>query len=129
MEVGRMIFFDKLTGEVIVDTGEREGNSVRRLNPEEYVPIYIELSSRNPDSYDYIELNYRDFAQDFIECISYRVNTENKELEFKYPDGNGGDTDFQPPLTTRIEKLEEYLEEHEAALIELAEIVLRGGNE
>jgi len=87
MQIGRRIYFDVLTGNIVLDTGERQGSVIPRTI-EQNIEEYKALSERNRDTFDVIELDYGQYAQDFLECNGYRVNLETKELEFSYPDPN-----------------------------------------
>lgn len=120
MKIGRRIYFDKDTGNVIVDVGERRG-SVVPTTTEQDIKNYTALSERNRDSFDYIELEYGQYAQDFAECNGYRVNPETKELEFSYPDPNAPEEPkepvYQAPLSEEVKKLETRITATEDALL------------
>lgn len=85
MEIGRRIFYDIVTGEKIVNTGERSGN-VFKTTVEHDIKIYQDLSERQWDSFDFIELEYGQYNKDFEARYEYRVNPKTKEIEFSYPD-------------------------------------------
>lgn len=97
LKIGRRIYFDVSTGNVLVDTGERSG-SVVPTTIEQDITNYKELSERVIGTFAYFELPYGQFAQDFAECSGYRVNVDKiseipieegyKALEFSYPDPN-----------------------------------------
>ncbi|EMT54701.1 hypothetical protein I532_03815 [Brevibacillus borstelensis AK1] len=92
--VGRRIYYEKSTGNVIIDTGERLG-FVRETTVDEDFASYAALAERTRDTVDYIQLEYGQYAQDFAECNGYRVNPETRTLEFSYPDPNQPD---EPPV-------------------------------
>lgn len=80
------------------------------------------LSERNRDTFDVIELEYGQYAQDFIESQgNYRVNPETKELEFSYPDLNEPEApqEFRQPLSVEVEKLKEEDLNNKEAIAEL----------
>jgi chloramphenicol O-acetyltransferase len=106
---GRKIFFDKTNGDVIFDTGERIGTIPTTI--EHDVQAYTVLSIRNRDTFDVLELEFGDHAQDFAECNSYRVNVANKTLEFSYPDPNEPTAPpvYQKPLSEQVSALSEQL--------------------
>ena len=106
MKIGRKIFYDKVTGNNIIDTGEHEGSVVKKTI-EQDIATYTALSERNRDSFDVLELEYGQYAQDFAECNGYRVNPETKELEFSYPDPNEPTAPpvYQKPLSEQIAEL------------------------
>lgn len=86
-QIGRRIYYDLETGNVLIDTGERQG-SVLPTTIEQDVMDYVALSERNRNTFNVIELAYGQYAQDFADCIGYRVNVESNSLEFSYPDPN-----------------------------------------
>ncbi len=95
MKIGRKIFYEVETGNVIINTGERQG-SVIPSTIEQDIATYKSLFERNRGSFDVIELEFGQYAQDFAECNGYRVNPETKELEFSYP--NPSEEEFQEPI-------------------------------
>lgn len=112
MEIGRRIYYDILTGNILVDTGERQG-FVRETTIEEDISTFKVLSERNPETFDFIELEYGQYAQDFIECNGYRINPKTLKIEFSYPDPSGEEPQepiYQEPLSTRIDKLEQTID-------------------
>lgn len=128
MKIGRKIFYDKSTGDVVMDTGERSG-SVVRTTIEQDIATYTALSERNRDSFDVLELEYGQYAQDFAECNGYRVNPETKELEFSYPDPNEPEQPpvFQKPLSEQIKTLELQQLQTNEDLSALMDFVISGG--
>lgn len=112
MDIGRKIYYDKATGNVILDTGERSGD-VRPTTVEQDIASYSVLSKRNRDSFGVIELAFGQYHQDFIQSKGYRVNPQTKVIEFSYDD-TGENTPSEPdsepeytvPLTEQIANLE-----------------------
>lgn len=106
MNIGRRIYYDKPTGNVLVDTGERSGH-VCETTVDQDIAAYTALLERVRDTFDVIELPYGQHAQDFRECIGYRVNPQTAELEFAYPDPDNPEElpTFEPPLTAQIIEL------------------------
>lgn len=107
-KVGRTIFYDIQTGSVLVDTGDRVGDVIY-LSPTELVKVYIKLTERHRDTFDYIELEYGQYREDFLHATSYRVNPKTKELVFSY-DKIEEDEEMEPiyqePLTEKVARLE-----------------------
>jgi hypothetical protein len=111
MKVGRKIYYDKMTGCVIVDTGERFG-AVRETTTEEDFQAYKALSERNPETVGMIQLEYGQYSQDFMECNGYRVNPETLEIEFSYPDPSQPEPIiYQKPLSEEIADLKQSIAE------------------
>jgi hypothetical protein len=124
-KIGRKIFYDLETGNVIVDTGERQG-FVMATTIEQDVSSYKALSERNRETFDVIELPFGIYMQDFAICEDYKVNVETKKLEFFYPDPNDPQPEpvYQEPLSIKVKSLEErnmQLMLAQAELIEKAE--------
>ena len=112
MKIGRKIFYELVTGNIIVDTGERQG-SVVATTVEQDIATFTALSERNSDTFDVIELAFGEYAQDFAECNGYRVNPATKALEFSYPDPENPEAPkvFEAPLTEQIKLLKTELED------------------
>jgi hypothetical protein len=110
MKIGRRIYFEIATGNIILDKGEMQG-SVVATTVEQDVASFVALSERNRNSFDYLELAFGDHAQDFAECNGYRVNVATKTLEFSYPDPNAPTTPpvYQKPLSEQVSALSEQL--------------------
>ena len=121
MKIGRKIYHDIATGNVIIDTGERQG-SVIPTTIEQDIQTYKALSERNRETFDYIELEYGQYAQDFAECNGYKVNPETKELEFSYPNPNEEEPQepaYQAPLSEEVKELKARQGSTEDALLTL----------
>lgn len=121
MYIGRTVFYDKNTGDVIVDTQEKRGSATYR-EPDYYIERYTALIERIRETFDYIELEYGQYAQDFTECNGYRVNPETKELEFSYPDPNEEEPQepvYQKPLSVEVEELKERQQATDMAVFQL----------
>ncbi|MEK3993723.1 hypothetical protein MKY29_11915 [Psychrobacillus sp. FSL K6-2365] len=120
MNLGRRIYFDKATGNILVDKGEHEG-ILRVPTVDQDIESYISLSERNRETFDYIELNYGEFSQDFAESNGVRVNPNTKELEFSYPDPNEPEAPqiFRKPLSEEVERLKAEDLNNKEAIAEL----------
>lgn len=125
MNIGRMIFYDNVTGEKIVDTGELSNANIKKT-VEQQIATYTALSERNRDTFDVLELSYGAYSQDFAECSGYRVNVETKTLEFSYPDPNEPTLEqpYQAPLSEKVKKLELVQSVTDTTLLELMESLL-----
>ncbi len=106
MLIGRKIYYDKITGTPLVNTGE---GSLLPTTIEDDFFTYSVLNERNPESVGVVQLEYGQYTQDFAESGGYRVNVETKTLEFSYPDPNAPEEPpvFQKPLTEQILQLKE----------------------
>lgn len=110
-KIGRKLYYDKTTGDIIVDTGERSGNVVGTTS-EKDISTYITLSERNIETFDFIQLEFGQYSQDFAECNGYMVNPETRLIEFSYPDPNEPDIEpvYQKPLSVEVANLRELVD-------------------
>lgn len=124
MNIGRRIFYDTMTGNVLVNTGERTG-FVIETSVEQDIEAYL-LSELNREKFDFIELKYGQYAQDFAECDGYRVNPETRQVEFSYPDPNKPEVEqpYQIPLSEQVAELQQAQQETNATLLEFMEASL-----
>ena len=106
MKIGKHIYYELVTGNVILETGERQG-SVFPTTIEQEIANFTVLSERNRNTFDFLELPYGAHAQDFVGSNGYRVNPKTKKLEFSYPVPGEPEAPqvFGPPLTEQIEEL------------------------
>lgn len=105
---GNRMYYDKTTGEVFFQTGEIKTTfDMPKSTIEEEISKYKALSERNRETFDVIELEYGQYAQDFAESNGYRVNPETKTLEFSYPNPNDPEVEqpYQAPLSEQVEGL------------------------
>lgn len=127
MNIGRRIYYDKATGNVIVDTGERSGHVVPTTVEQDF-RSYAALAERVPETVGVLELEYGQFAEDFAACNGYRVDVsgETPTLVFSYPDPSNPEAPpvYRKPLSEEVAELKQRQELMQAALDEL---ILRGG--
>ena len=114
--IGKRIYYLKVDGRVILDTGEAEG-WVNPTTSDDDWRIYTELSKYNKREVDYIELQFGEFKTEFAECTSYRVNVDTKQLEFDYtPVPEPPEVPVKPTLHERVDNLELGAEATQEAL-------------
>ena len=114
--LGKRIYYLKVDGRVILDTGEAEG-WVNQTTTEDDWRIYTELSKYNKSEVDFIELQFGEFKTEFAECTSYRVNIDTKTLEFDYtPIPDPPEVPTSPTLHERVDDLELGAEATQEAL-------------
>lgn len=128
MDIGKRVYFDTKTGEVILNTGERSGWVVQ-TTIEDDIRAFKVLSERNRDTFDFLEFEYGAHReQESIGGYVVGVELETKSLIFEYPT-----PDEQPPVVTTenpFDSIRELKEENttiKASMAELAELVLSGG--
>ena len=113
MQIGAKIYYDKVTGEIILHIGKKSGD-VKETTREEDFQSYIALSERVPDTVGCIQLEYGQYTQDFAECNGYKVNIETGQLEFSYPDPNNIEPQepvYQKPLSEEVADLKQAIAE------------------
>ena len=104
--IGKRIYYLKVDGRVILDTGEAEG-WVNKTTPEQDWEIYTDLQKYSKTEVDYVELQFGELKTEFAECTSYRVNPSTKELEFDYtPAPEPPDVPQTPTIHERVQTLE-----------------------
>lgn len=114
--IGKRIYYLKVDGRVILDTGEAEG-WVNKTTTEDDWRIYSELQKYNKTEVDFIELQFGEFKTEFAECTSYRVNVDNKQIEFDYtPVPPSPEVPVAPSLHERVDNLELGAEATQEAL-------------
>lgn len=118
--IGRRIYYDIFTGEVLVEVGEKIGNQ-KPTTIEQDIQTYKVLSERNPETFGVLELEYGQYAQDFAVCNGFRVNPETKQLEFSYPDPNEPEAPpvYQKPLSEEIAETKQAIAELTILLAQL----------
>lgn len=119
----KRLFYDLNTREVFF---ENYMNIDRTI--EEDRNTFQILQGRIDTSYDYLDVDYELYKQDFAECNGYRVNVETKTLEFSYPDPNEPDVEqpYQAPLSEQIAELRAENVTTLEAIAEVYELVLGG---
>lgn len=118
--IGKRIYYLKVDGRVILDTGEAEG-WVNPTTSDDDWRIYTELSKYNKSEVDFIELQFGEFKTEFAECTSYKVNVDTKTLEFDYtPKPEPPDVPHTPTVHERLDALEKTNEEQDLLISELA---------
>ncbi|MCD7034306.1 hypothetical protein LRR81_08670 [Metabacillus sp. GX 13764] len=81
MQIGRRIYYDNASGEVILDKGEMEGDVLQTTDMQDIFSFPV-LSERDRDSFDYINLEFGAFSDQFKEHKSYKVNVKSKQIIF-----------------------------------------------
>ena len=120
MNIGRKIYYELSTGNIVCDTGERSG-SVIPTTVEQDFAAYSALTNRVPSSVGYKQLTYGQYAQDFAQCNGYRVDPVTLEVLFSYPDPNAPEESpvYHKSLTEQIAEQDARLADIELAMIEI----------
>lgn len=122
MQIGRKIYYDLETGNIIIDTGERSGSVVETTVEQDFV-TYAALAERVPSTVGCLQLDYGEFAQEFAECNGYwvDVSSETPSLLFSYPNPEQPEEPFvyRKPLSEQVQEQEQRLADVELALADL----------
>ncbi len=123
IRVGRKIFYDKATGEILVNVPSQEGQQV--YDAAGLIQVYPTLRERDPESYGVIDLEFGQYEEDFAQATHCRVNLDTLTLEFSYPDPNEPEAPpvFRKPLTQEIEELKQADIENKQAIAELTMMI------
>ncbi|MCI2201085.1 MAG: hypothetical protein LKK61_06990, partial [Clostridium sp.] len=75
-QIGRRIYYDKATGNVLLDTGEMQGSdgALKETTVDQDFESYTVLSERNADTVGVIQLEYGDLSDKFSTCTGYYVD-------------------------------------------------------
>lgn len=115
--IGKRIYYLKVDGRVILDTGEAEG-WVNPTTTEDDWRIYTELQKYNPEEVDFIEIKWGEFKTEFSECTSYKVNIDTKQIEFDYtPIPDPPDVPKKPSIHERMDVQENTNNEQDELII------------
>jgi hypothetical protein len=66
MQIGRKIYYENSTGNVLVDTGERDGSVIPTTQEDDFT-FYSALSGRVPSTIGCLQLNFGDYAANFAQ--------------------------------------------------------------
>lgn len=122
MQIGRRIYFDTTTGNIIQDTGERYGDVIETSQEQDFA-AYCTLTERVPETVGMLQLEYGQYRQDFMECSGYRVDISGDEpkLVFSYLDGTEKPEEpvYQPPLSEQVMILKTTVAEQQQTIDDL----------
>lgn len=78
MQIGAKIYWDKLTGNVILNTGERSGDVIETTREQDFA-TYVVLSERVPESVGLIQLEYGQHRDKFAQ-YTYRIDPSTEAI-------------------------------------------------
>lgn len=96
--LGRKIYYEIGTGDVILITGEKQGLTAINTTKEQDFQMYSVLQARTAESIDVIQLAYGEYGADFQTASSIKVDLATSELMFEFPY-------YEPPLGVAVEQL------------------------
>lgn len=97
MSVGRKIYYELTTGDVVLTTLEKLNGT--NTTKEQDFAMYDALQAYNPEAIGIMQLDYGEYASDFLTANSWRVDLETGNLLFNYPV-------FEQPLSVKVGQLE-----------------------
>lgn len=83
MQIGKKIYYELATGNVILDTGERQGSVVETTLDQDF-ESYVSLSQRVPDTVGCIQLDFGEHSDEFNTCSGYSIDITTQEIVFDY---------------------------------------------
>ncbi|CAH1216161.1 hypothetical protein [Paenibacillus sp. JJ-223] len=126
MDIGAKIYYDRATGNVILNTGERSGDVVETTQEQDFA-AYAFLAERVPESVGMLQLEYGAYAADYAEGgVITRINLETMEPLFIYPDPEAPQ-EPRPALSKEVETLKLADIENKEAIAALYEMQLGAG--
>jgi hypothetical protein len=81
MQIGRKIYYEKLTGNVILDTGERQGHVIETTQEQDH-ELYVNLQAYTQDAVGLLQLTYGQYTEQFQACFGYRVDPATEDIIF-----------------------------------------------
>lgn len=129
IEIGAKVYYDKDTGNVIQEIGERSGGVIETSTEQDF-NSYVTLSERVPESVEMIQFEYGAFEADYeAGGVISRIDLETMEPLFTYPDPTDPETpqEPRPALSKEIEALKSADVENKEAIAILYEMQLGAG--
>ncbi len=105
MNIGAKIYYEKETGNVLVNTGERSGNVVETSVEQDFV-VYAELAKRVRETVGMIQLEYGEYAPDISSGgVITKVDLNTLKPLFTYPTPDA-EPEPQPSLSQKVDDIE-----------------------
>lgn len=126
MEIGARIYYEKTSGNVIQEIGQRSGDVIETTQEEDFAS-YAALKERDPESLGVLHLDYDAYSSDrAIGGVVTRINLESMEPLFTYPDPSNPETpqEPRPALSKQVEQLAAESNANQMALMELHMMLL-----
>lgn len=96
MRIGAKVYYDKETGNVIQEVGERSGDVVETTTKQDFAS-YLKLAERVPETVEMIQFEYGIHETDFkAGGIITRIDLVTMEPLFTYPDPVDPETPLEP---------------------------------
>jgi len=85
MPIGRKLYYDKNTGDVVLHIPEKHHEDAVDTTKAQDFETYSVLQNRNPDVINVLKIPYGENRGDFEKAKSIKVNTDTKEVIFDFP--------------------------------------------
>lgn len=115
--IGKRIYYLKVDGRVVLDTGEAEG-WVNPTTTEDDWRIYSELQKYNKSEVDFIDLEFGEYKTEFAEMTSYKIDIATRKPIFDYtPVPPIPDAPRKPTIHERMDTQENTNNEQDELII------------
>lgn len=104
MKIGRKLYYDKLTGNIIIDTGEKQGHVVETTIAQDF-QTYRELKERVCETVGCLKLEWGQYKTEFLTCTGFRINLNTKEIEFDFTPEQNEENEQKKNLQEQIQQL------------------------
>lgn len=108
MQVGKKIYYEKSSGNVILEIEEVQGSAAETTIEEDFAS-FVALSQRVPSTVGCLQLNFGDLSTEFAACSGYRVDITSNTIVFEYT------PPATPPPTVSLEARIKALEDVQLA--------------
>lgn len=107
MFVNKRIYYDVKTGTVIQITGDYNDTGLyHKPSVDDDVQGYTNLRDRVRDTFDVIELERNQYADEFSKAISVRVDLKTKQPVFEFKPKDQEELEHQKTIEKRVTMLE-----------------------
>ncbi|WP_180287168.1 hypothetical protein [Paenibacillus sp. LK1] len=106
-KIGSRIYYDKATGNVIQEIGQRSGG-VSETTPDQDFASYTSLAERVPDTVGMMQFEYDQFKLDYeVGGVITRIDLETMEPLFTFPDPTDPEApqEPRPALSKQVDAL------------------------
>jgi len=79
MEIGRKIYYEKLTGNLIIDTGQRSGHVIETTQDQDF-EVYIKLQAYPQNTVGVIQCNYG-YCSDNFATYHYHIDITKNPID------------------------------------------------
>ena len=119
MRIGRKVYYELSSGNIILDTGERSGAVVETTREQDF-ETYLELAGRIADTVGMVKFEYGAYSEDFTEGRSIiGINTNTLTPLFnRTPSGDPEEDPTVPPLSMQLEELKERVANSEVTTLD-----------